>query len=186
MPKITSNLENTKVFTPMEDCWVRARITKEPEIEQPDDASEPGAIQIVNSWEVICLEDGSETYKGRKLNFDRVIVGGINPKTSEAYSLNRELMYVGSIGISWTPSCCSNVITGMANKGKLDYTCPQCNAVIPGLEFNTEDCMGKEALVHVTKKQRMGKDNAGKYTLVVKDEDGQLVFDNQISQYKPL
>lgn len=186
MPKITSKLENTKVFTPMDAHWARARVAKEPEIEQPDEGEAEGAVQIVNNWDIISKEDGDEMYKGRKLGFDRVIVGGVNPNTHEDYSLNRLLMYVGSLGISWECGACSNSIIGMPTKGKIEFTCPECNAVIPSISFNTEDCTGKECLINIQKKQRFSKDSKGKYTIAVKDEEGNLVYDNQITQYKPL
>lgn len=155
-----------------------------PKIETPEEGAEAGAFQIVNEWEIIQDEKGDKKFAGRKVQFDRVIVGGKNPKTGEDYSLNRELMYIGAIQIPWTCMLCGNPQQEGPRRDDLDYKCPGCNEILTQVEFLTEDCTGKVAMIEVNKSPRMQKGATGQYDKAALDEDNKPIYDNRVSRYK--
>lgn len=182
MPKITSNLTGTKAFVPMEPDWMPGKC-----IEAKYDDSEAHPI-IMFSWEIGQYEkevNGHRlNYTGRKVNFDRCMVGGAND-VGEPYSLNRLLMYIGALGVTWECGECGASNTLPPERDHSDYRCPSCKAIPSTVSYMSEDFVNKSCMLNVSKVQQRTKDpeNPGKYVPLF-DEDSRPVYQNNIKAAK--
>lgn len=187
MPKIKSNLETTKAFPVIDEGWAQARIYQQPKVETPD----RGAWQMQLDWELIGNQGeagaAQAKWNGRKINFDNVIVGGINNNSGEPYALNRLLQYIGELGISYDCGSCNAANDSKPVRRGQDYFCPSCDSILTSIGYATEDFMGKVAMIHIGQEVQKTRDPDDPSKLIdAKNDDGTPLKRNRVKGVKAL
>jgi hypothetical protein len=182
MPKIKSNLEMTKAFQPLPEGDCQARIYQQPKVETPDNG--PWIMQL--DWELFGNQGESNSVSdsknnNKKVNFDRLLIGGKNKDTGEAYSLNRLLLYIGELGVSYTCNLCNSLNTSKPVRKGQEYFCPSCDAVLTDIEYMSEDFFMKSARITIRREVVKTKDpdHPGQY-VDAKNDDGTPQMKNTV------
>lgn len=191
MPRITSNLESTKAFQTIDDGWAQARISGNPTLEQK---SKDKAPCLIFTHELFGNqgEEGTASFtknNGRKINFDRVVVGGMG-KDGEPLSLNRLLMYIGAYGVAYkhVSDSCGAENTSPPVKVGSDFHCPSCNGPLDNIDFESNDFNAKAAMINISSEQQKTRqmvDGVEQFVPQV-DDDGRPVKRNIIKQVKAI